>query len=147
MDQPAEPWKRNRSILSCTYCRQSKSKCDREQPCSLCIKKGRAAQCTYPSPKNRKKPVANLQKRLRVLESMVKNMIEDEPETNATSTSDTASHEQSPHLDIQTQDGKSFTASTAQVIHQKSETRYIPSTHWSAILENVSRPRAKRFNC
>jgi hypothetical protein len=78
---------------------------------------------------------------------MVKNMMEDESEPNATSTSDTPSHKSSPHFDIQLQDGKSYTTSTAQVIHQKSETRYIASTHWSAILENVSELRANHFSC
>jgi hypothetical protein len=45
--------KRTRVLLSCAPCRISKLKCDRQQPCSQCLKKGRADACAY-APKPQK---------------------------------------------------------------------------------------------
>ena len=67
--------KRNRTQLSCTACRHAKLRCDRQVPCSQCVKKGRAATCTIPSPATRKKPVVSMQNRLRHLESLVKGVM------------------------------------------------------------------------
>ncbi|CZR59735.1 uncharacterized protein PAC_09629 [Phialocephala subalpina] len=62
--------KRNRTQLSCASCRHGKLKCNRQQPCSQCVRKGRASQCTFPM--STRKPVVSLQNRLKHLESLVK---------------------------------------------------------------------------
>jgi len=41
------PLKRPRPVKSCLSCRNRKLKCDREQPCSQCIRTNRAEQCEY----------------------------------------------------------------------------------------------------
>jgi len=41
------PLKRPRPVKSCLSCRSRKLKCDREQPCSQCIRTNRAEQCDY----------------------------------------------------------------------------------------------------
>ena len=41
------PQKRPRPVKSCLICRNKKLKCDKEQPCSACIKSRRAEDCTY----------------------------------------------------------------------------------------------------
>jgi hypothetical protein len=61
--------------LSCTACRHAKLRCDRQVPCSQCVKKGRATTCTIPAPMPRKRPVASMQNRLRHLESLVKGVM------------------------------------------------------------------------
>src|ERR1700759_5629583 len=72
------PTKRNRSQLSCTHCRQGKLKCNREKPCSQCVKKGRASKCTFLPPAARKRPAA-MQNRLKHLESLVKVAMASQP--------------------------------------------------------------------
>jgi hypothetical protein len=42
------PKKRNRPSLSCNYCKKRKVKCDRNRPCSSCIKYNVGDLCTYP---------------------------------------------------------------------------------------------------
>jgi len=41
------PQKRPRPVKSCLICRNKKLKCDKEQPCSACIKSRRVEDCTY----------------------------------------------------------------------------------------------------
>lgn len=41
--------KRNRQTVSCTACRARKQKCDRQQPCSGCQKRGVEVSCRYES--------------------------------------------------------------------------------------------------
>ncbi|KAK0651866.1 fungal-specific transcription factor domain-containing protein [Cercophora newfieldiana] len=69
--------KRTRILLSCAACRMSKLKCDRQQPCSQCLKKGRADGCAYaPKPQ---KPVLvprSMTARLKRLEAMVRDMMD-----------------------------------------------------------------------
>ncbi|KUJ17598.1 uncharacterized protein LY89DRAFT_707093 [Mollisia scopiformis] len=42
------PADRQRAPKACITCNTSKKRCDANLPCSLCVKKGRAASCTYP---------------------------------------------------------------------------------------------------
>lgn len=46
--QEPPPKKRNRLSLSCNYCKKRKVKCDRNKPCSSCVKYHVAEQCEYP---------------------------------------------------------------------------------------------------
>jgi hypothetical protein len=66
------PLKRSRTQLSCTHCRHAKLKCDRQDPCSQCTKKGRSSECIFPAPAPRRRPAVSMQNRLRHLESLVK---------------------------------------------------------------------------
>ncbi|KIW48321.1 uncharacterized protein PV06_00923 [Exophiala oligosperma] len=47
--------KRNRIPLSCAPCRHRKLKCNRQQPCDNCTKRGDNSSCTYAAPATRKK--------------------------------------------------------------------------------------------
>ena len=47
---PAQPKKRKRLPLSCDNCRKKKAKCDRNFPCSNCIKLSISHTCIYSSP-------------------------------------------------------------------------------------------------
>lgn len=71
--------KRNRIQLSCTHCRHAKLKCDREKPCSQCVKRDRSSLCTFPPTVARKKPTASMQNRLLHLEGLVKGAMASQP--------------------------------------------------------------------
>ncbi|ETS77139.1 hypothetical protein PFICI_11013 [Pestalotiopsis fici W106-1] len=74
----AAPAKRTRVLLSCGACRASKLKCDRQDPCSQCLKKGRADTCRYaPRPQKPQKPAKTMAARLRRLEGMVRGMLDE----------------------------------------------------------------------
>ncbi|ETN36345.1 uncharacterized protein HMPREF1541_08622 [Cyphellophora europaea CBS 101466] len=53
--QPAqrEVKRRNRRPVVCMPCRERRSKCSREKPCSLCVKRGEAHLCLYAEPVER----------------------------------------------------------------------------------------------
>ncbi|CAK7228764.1 hypothetical protein SCUCBS95973_006991 [Sporothrix curviconia] len=73
------PPKRTRVLLSCAPCRISKLKCDREQPCGNCLKKDRTDLCEYaPRPKKPAKPAKGMAARLRRLEGMLREMMDDD---------------------------------------------------------------------
>ncbi|KAJ6785239.1 hypothetical protein PWT90_05117 [Aphanocladium album] len=44
------PRKRKRPMISCTECHQRKQKCDRQQPCSRCVKREIPEKCSYEVP-------------------------------------------------------------------------------------------------
>jgi len=147
--------KRNRPTLSCVHCRQAKAKCDRQNPCALCIKKGRAEQCTYPLPVSRKKAAVSLQKRLRNLESMVKDVMAsnamdlEQPITQRTSSGDSYSNSNTvfattttSSLTSQLHGGSNDFTPASKVVLDGNESKYIGNTHWKSILENVGRTSA-----
>lgn len=47
MDEPKNPRKRPRPVVSCLRCRDKKLKCDRSLPCENCVKAQIADTCTY----------------------------------------------------------------------------------------------------
>ncbi|KIV84956.1 hypothetical protein PV11_00701 [Exophiala sideris] len=51
--------KRNRIPLSCAPCRHRKLKCNRQQPCDNCTKRGDSASCAYAAPAAKKKGSQN----------------------------------------------------------------------------------------
>lgn len=157
------PARRNRTQLSCTHCRHAKLKCDRNSPCAPCIKRGRAAQCTFPPPALRKKPAESMQSRLRHLENLVKDAMNSQASANRDdgmpeygqrhgTTNDT---DVAPEMELEArpqtlglvQNPSSHTpsnvsriidsGSSGQVIHGDKKTTYVGATHWAAILEDV----------
>jgi hypothetical protein len=138
--------KRNRAQLSCTTCRQGKLKCDRQQPCSQCVRKGRASQCTFPTAESRK-PVASLKARLKHLESLVKDAMTAQnpasPETvhsphpvNGSRSSSSIGLKGSLDIHDESQANSPQSPSSGQVLLSNGQT-YVGATHWAAILEDV----------
>lgn len=115
--KPAPP-RRNRIALSCSRCRQSKLKCDRNDPCSQCTRKGTAAACVFPLATVRRKPAVSMQNRLKNLESLVR---------DAMATLPTVTENMGRKADL----------SNGQIIQGTKETTYIGATHWAAILGDV----------
>ncbi|TVY14500.1 Fusarisetin A cluster transcription factor fsa6 [Lachnellula arida] len=107
------PPKRNRTQLSCTPCRHAKLKCDRVSPCSQCLKRDRPAACVFPEPTQRKRPVVSMRDRVRHLEGLVKGALAAAPPSE--------------------NEGEA----SGQVLTNSDESRYVGSTHWTAILEDI----------
>ncbi|KIX03756.1 uncharacterized protein Z518_07309 [Rhinocladiella mackenziei CBS 650.93] len=137
--------KRNRQPLSCAPCRIKKLKCDRGHPCETCIKKGDQASCTYGKTApifNRSEAHTNAvnnhnnngrskaQERLRHLEQLVMQMVDNSVGPSQPSESMAAA---SPERDAP----NPTIATEGHLQVGSSEARYVGSTHWSAILENI----------
>ncbi|KAF4625941.1 hypothetical protein G7Y89_g12223 [Cudoniella acicularis] len=145
--------RRNRAQLSCTQCRQGKLKCDRKQPCSQCMKKGRASACNIPAPAARRKPAVSMQNRLKHLESLVKNVMaaQTSAPTVGTPQSSSLSDNNQPtgsdsHSEMQQDSGseslshdsqKDSNSGGGQVLVGSNESTYVGATHWAAILEDM----------
>ncbi|KAI1036289.1 hypothetical protein LB503_003019 [Fusarium chuoi] len=122
--------KRSRVLLSCAPCRNSKLKCNREQPCGQCSKKGRASQCTYAPKPERKRPAKGVSARLKRLEGMVREMMDSEGAAAGTQASTGA--------------GAGLANGTAtgpdvqgHVVHSKKGATYVGATHCMAMLEDI----------
>jgi hypothetical protein len=145
--------KRNRIQLSCSQCRHAKLKCDREKPCSQCIKKGRASLCTFPPPATRKRPAASMQNRLKHLENLVKGVMTGQVPSGSTDSSSNSQISNSPAVAPQYQTltevgglddafapiykNDDLSNSSGQVVLGPNESTYVGATHWAAILDDV----------
>ncbi|KKP01326.1 hypothetical protein THAR02_06568 [Trichoderma harzianum] len=115
--------KRTRILLSCAPCRNSKLKCDREQPCGQCAKKGRLDLCVYAPKPEKKRPAAKgMAARLKRLEGMVRGMMDDEGNLRS---GPQAAEGVAPQL-------------KGKVVHGDNATTYVGATHCLAMLEDVS---------
>ncbi|EHK27285.1 uncharacterized protein TRIVIDRAFT_188169 [Trichoderma virens Gv29-8] len=115
--------KRTRVLLSCAPCRNSKLKCDREQPCGQCAKKGRLDLCVYAPKPEKKRPAAKgMAARLKRLEGMVRGMMDDEG--NLKPLSQAAGESAAPQL-------------KGKVVHGDRATTYVGATHCLAMLEDI----------
>lgn len=135
--------KRPRHFLVCNQCRRSRLRCDRGQPCVACVKRDNAAACSYHRSTGirvdtNRHTVA--EDRLLHLESMVKHLMETH-ETSSSSNdaifAETVAQSELPHdtgEDVPQRDQ----ARSEQVIN----TRYVGSTYWSAILDDIHELRA-----
>jgi hypothetical protein len=142
--------KRNRTQLSCTNCRHSKLKCDRNHPCSQCTKRGRASLCAFPVAAARRKPAVSMHNRLKHLESLVKDVmtgqnpvqpapLEDTP--HGTGTEGSCEPQVSENLRSSRvsspPDNERSSPASGQVLLGTNESTYVGATHWAAILDDV----------
>ncbi|KAF5021656.1 hypothetical protein F66182_6314 [Fusarium sp. NRRL 66182] len=126
-DQSSPPearQKRSRVLLSCAPCRNSKLKCDREQPCGQCAKKDRAAQCAYAPKPDRKRPAKGMSARLKRLEGMVREMMETEGADVRNSSTISNGSMAGPEVQC-------------HVVHSERATTYVGATHCMAMLEDI----------
>ncbi|KAG8351494.1 hypothetical protein FVEN_g10432 [Fusarium venenatum] len=121
--------KRSRILLSCAPCRNSKLKCDREQPCSQCDKKGRSLQCTYAPKPEKKRPAKGMSARLKRLEGMVREMMDSE---NTVQTEGSSSVSRS-----RVANGATGPEVQGQVVRGDKTTTYVGATHCMAMLEDI----------
>ena len=128
--------KRNRQPLSCLPCRQKKLKCDRSHPCETCMKRNDGGSCTYSKPATSgKADVAGRAKahdRLRQLEQLVMQMAE-----SNTSPQNASTMQVTPPTTVSTSSGAGEALADGALYHGSGTSKYVGSTHWSAILENI----------
>ncbi|CAM1508351.1 Fc.00g051990.m01.CDS01 [Cosmosporella sp. VM-42] len=121
-EQAAQQQKRSRILLSCAPCRNSKLKCDREQPCTQCLKKGRAEACAYAPKPEKKRPGKGMSARLKRLEGMVRDMMDTEVSAKPQAQADV------PVAGPPVQ---------AHVVRGENATTYVGATHCMAMLEDI----------
>ncbi|KIW98656.1 uncharacterized protein Z519_00317 [Cladophialophora bantiana CBS 173.52] len=142
--------KRNRQPVSCFNCRIKKLKCDKGHPCETCVRRGDESSCVYgniPLPKAADPSIAagantshvvnrrgQAQERLRHLEQLVMQMVGNSTGAQSSHDSESAASPSSAHdHDVST----TSLAKEGHLQYGSSESRYVGSTHWSAILESI----------
>ncbi|KAK1829648.1 hypothetical protein QBC39DRAFT_262647 [Podospora conica] len=123
--------KRTRILLSCLACRVSKLKCDRAQPCSQCLKKGRASSCAY-APKPARPAAAaprSMTARLKRLEAMVRGMMDGESEQQQQQQQSSSSPEEEPQPREE--------AHARVVLGGRAKTTFVGATHFMAMLDDI----------
>ncbi|POS80991.1 hypothetical protein DHEL01_v200619 [Diaporthe helianthi] len=91
--------KRNRQVVSCVPCRTRKLKCDRQQPCTSCVKRSDAVSCRFfgasgggsATGQTPTAPRKQMQIRLQQLEDLLNGLVK-QPESNARAVEDIASN-------------------------------------------------------
>ncbi|KAL1881143.1 hypothetical protein VTK73DRAFT_4590 [Phialemonium thermophilum] len=145
--------KRNRALLSCGPCRASKQKCDRAQPCSQCLRKGRTSSCIYAGTSGAEKnghPAAtptraprSMASRLKRLEAVVRALMDspDEAERTRILNQPVASSGDAPGDWPPTEGSDSLPARGQVVVAGKGEkggsTTYVGATHFMAVLDDI----------
>ncbi|KAK0752018.1 hypothetical protein B0T18DRAFT_320084 [Schizothecium vesticola] len=128
-----KPTKRNRVLLSCAACRVSKLKCDRTQPCSQCLKKGRASSCAYaPKPARPAAPPRSMTARLKRLEAMVRGMMDGDGD------GDGEREQQQQLLSEGAAAGSPREETHARVVlGGRATMTYVGATHFMAMLDDI----------
>ncbi|KAL2414890.1 Zn(2)-C6 fungal-type transcription factor mpsB [Exophiala dermatitidis] len=155
--------KRNRQPLSCAPCRSKKLKCDRGHPCEPCVKRGDQGNCIYG--KTATAPVTaparaeagsgngnnndssntntnaqsrgKAQERLRRLEELVMRMVDDNARASVSSLTSIKDHGAAADGDGNNSSGRGQGQGQSHDEMTTTESEYVRSTHWSAILENI----------
>lgn len=131
------PIKRARPQLSCTPCRQGKLKCNREHPiCDQCAKRSRHEDCHYVPPPTRNKQTQNMRGRIKNLESLVVDLINQKSQE----------HEQRPDLKTGENGGAMLgtphepnpeSLGQLRISNAGTETNYVGAGHWSSLLKEI----------
>jgi len=141
---------------SCEACRQRKVRCDKNSPCSRCIK--RADVCVFSRPVERPKKRAKtrneeLLSRLQKLEGVMKKWgasfdeLEDGPPVAAETGLDThgrvcrASPEKESELEDGPSDGSSADTESGVLIAKDGHSRYISNRLWASMAEEIAEMR------
>ncbi|OAQ61988.1 fungal specific transcription factor domain-containing protein [Pochonia chlamydosporia 170] len=127
--------RRNRSAVSCTACQRRKSKCDRQQPCSACVKRNDVASCHFEkTPTSGSGNKKELQARLSKLEQMVKGFASDAPTNPAQS-----SHSGSYGISEEGDDHRSSDHTVLKGLNTADgvESSYHGATSWAALMSGI----------
>ncbi|ROV89674.1 hypothetical protein VSDG_08097 [Cytospora chrysosperma] len=151
--------KRNRQVVSCVPCRTRKLKCDRQQPCSSCVKRSDVASCRFfgtPNPSGASHvpspvPKTEMQARLLKLEALVNNL-RDQPEPDVASAGNSAGggaaaaareHWMASDSGGRGNESVSFDASAGQtpaggrLAKEGDSVRFVGATNYAAVLEAI----------
>ena len=124
-----------RPRLACNHCQKAKVRCDRNQPCSSCVKKGEVTTCVYQRSRGPSTDVSRnalAEDRLVHLESMVKQLMENQisvPAGNNAASTRLIAPSNKP-------DGVVEAGDEYRGEHVE-DSGYVGSTHWSAVLNDI----------
>ncbi|KAF5971122.1 bikaverin cluster-transcription factor [Fusarium coicis] len=129
-------------LRSCTFCRQRKVKCDRQKPCSNCLRANN--DCSYPAGRGRaaKKSTrtldARLVDRLQKLENIIKQLTSQADGTNNALTSGSGTHGEEV-LDGAAPDS-SLDQQLGRLMIDDSKSYYVSNILWANLGNEVSAP-------
>ncbi|KAI8964657.1 fungal-specific transcription factor domain-containing protein [Daldinia sp. FL1419] len=134
--------RRDKPILSCTFCRARKLRCDRQSPCAACARRGKSEECVYSCSEQERKDAVDYrpltrgqQARRRVarLENLVIEMVQNsrQPSSNGETLNVALGDDGLQHLDGNVVDdmGKLSLADNHAI--------YTGSSHWVTILDDI----------
>ncbi|KAI7788322.1 hypothetical protein LA080_012389 [Diaporthe eres] len=142
--------KRNRQVVSCVPCRTRKLKCDRQQPCTSCVKRSDAVSCRFLGASGTASvgghspsvPRKQMQIRLQQLEDLVNRMITESGNSAAKDTRGATPSTEGPQLAVSASSrdeavspGQSSTQE--QLGSEASNVRYAGGTSYAAVLECI----------
>ncbi|SCO77062.1 related to fungal specific transcription factor [Fusarium oxysporum] len=140
--------RREKPLLSCTFCRNRKVRCDRQLPCKTCTNRGIGLSCTYEvGCTSRGKSKVSVGDRIQQLEELVRSLAQQSISTIPLTTPDEETLvPASRNTPIsQSKDGTdSPRASEPGSMRLNSYgvgTSYVGSVHWAAVLDSISELR------
>ncbi|KAK7709331.1 hypothetical protein SLS64_006244 [Diaporthe eres] len=142
--------KRNRQVVSCVPCRTRKLKCDRQQPCTSCVKRSDAVSCRFFGASGAASvgghspsvPRKQMQIRLQQLEDLVNGMITESGDSAAKDTRGATPSTEGPQLAVSAS-SRDEAVSPGQSSTQEhlgseaSNVRYAGGTSYAAVLECI----------
>ena len=128
--------KRLRPSLVCNQCRKNKLRCDRSQPCGSCVKRDEADACSYQrglGPQSELSRQAVAEDRLMQLELTIKQLMQNQASVQ------TQNGVTCEEVQLQPLESPPNAPDAAQkpCRGQNETTRYVGSTHWSSILDDI----------
>ena len=129
--------KRARPSLVCNQCRKNKLRCDRSQPCSSCIRRDEADACSYHNASGANSELSRqavAEDRLMQLELAVKELMQNQAAAQP-QTSLTPPEMPWEPLEPSSKPAQEYSNET------NGTTRYVGSTHWSAVLDDIQELR------
>ncbi|UPK89707.1 hypothetical protein LCI18_000642 [Fusarium solani-melongenae] len=133
--------RRDKPILSCNFCRGRKLRCNRQSPCSACLRRG--AECTYSSSEQERKDAVdyrplrrsrNARQRVARIESLVTEMAQNSQQPVASPS------EIPDDNNIEAQGAPSDSHAAANIGKlslEEGNAVYTGSSHWATILDDI----------
>ncbi|KAI1338570.1 putative Zn(II)2Cys6 transcription factor [Xylariaceae sp. FL0016] len=152
--RPPPSRRRDKVQLSCDPCRHRKLRCDRQQPCGACSRRGLTSSCNYATPSASSTPDArqpaaqrqatSLPDRIAELESLVVTLMKGHslpsPPTPASPTTSSLTPARVPseiRRPRRSQDEAASPADPGTLKLRDSGTSYVQSVHWEAVLTKI----------
>ncbi|KAF4954053.1 hypothetical protein FSARC_12266 [Fusarium sarcochroum] len=137
--------RREKPILSCTFCRGRKLRCDRQSPCGACVRRNKPAECVFTCSEQERKDAIDYRphnrnqkarQRITRLENLVTELRDKAEGSNQPL--DALSSKVSNTLEpIHAQSSGSATASMGNLSLTDDQAVYTGSSHWATILEDI----------
>ncbi|SCV30407.1 uncharacterized protein FFB14_03032 [Fusarium fujikuroi] len=143
--------RREKPLLSCTFCRNRKVRCDRQLPCKTCTNRGIGLSCTYelggPSKSKGKVSVGD---RIQQLEELVRSLLAQQQQNTPDVDPDGLIRGHSSQTKPLQRNGSAESPASALSPSQPGSMRlsshgvgasYVGSVHWAAVLDSISELR------